>query len=395
MVIVGTRQERVPFLRGILTRSLQDAGLSFEDSYSIASTIRSEIPDDSEITTVELRARVAEVIRESHGEEWVRRYEQALFLSPTIMVLDPNGASTPFSRGRHRLRLESCGLTPEEATGVAARLYQSMVEHRLKEIGFYELRALTHERLLRDQGPTTARRYLVWEEFYDSGRPLLVLLGGTVGCGKSTLASELAHVLEVLGIQSTDMLREVMRMMVPERLMPALHTSSFLAWKELPHGDSSVEDPEQRTIAGFLTQAESLSVASRAVIQRTLAERTSLILEGVHVTPSLVASIAEESDALVVPILLAVLKPRQLRERIRGRGKQAPDRRARRYLDHFDEIWSLQSHLLSDADRVGVPIVVNDDKERAISSAMSCILRVLSREFEGQAETVLNSGSHD
>ena len=40
------------------------------------------------------------------------------------------------------------------------------------------------------------------------------------------------------------MLREVMRTMIPQRLLPVLHASSFNAWQELPvYGDHDV-DPE-------------------------------------------------------------------------------------------------------------------------------------------------------
>ena len=46
-----------------------------------------------------------------------------------------------------------------------------------------------------------------------------------MGTGKSTLATELAHRLGIVRTQSTDMLREVMRTMIPAHLMPALHVS--------------------------------------------------------------------------------------------------------------------------------------------------------------------------
>ena len=50
---------RVPFLRGILIRSLQqDAGLTFEDAYRLATAIRQELHDTPEITSKELQATV-------------------------------------------------------------------------------------------------------------------------------------------------------------------------------------------------------------------------------------------------------------------------------------------------------------------------------------------------
>ena len=41
-VLKEDEQTRVPFLRGILTRSLQNAGLTFEQSYQVASVVRDE-----------------------------------------------------------------------------------------------------------------------------------------------------------------------------------------------------------------------------------------------------------------------------------------------------------------------------------------------------------------
>ena len=63
---------QVPFLRGILTRSLQDSGLPFEEAYNVASDIRRELDDETLITTDELRDRVlktlkADLQRESGG----------------------------------------------------------------------------------------------------------------------------------------------------------------------------------------------------------------------------------------------------------------------------------------------------------------------------------------
>jgi len=92
-----------------------------------------------------------------------------------------------------------------------------------------ELDDLAYRCLQQEVGKKAAKRYLVCTEFQNSGRPLALLIGGTVAAGKSTIATEIAHLLEIVRIQSTDMLREVMRMMVPKRLMPVLHTSSFNA----------------------------------------------------------------------------------------------------------------------------------------------------------------------
>jgi len=116
--------------------------------------------------------------------------------------------------------------------------------------------------------------------------------------------------------QSTDMLREVMRMMIPERLMPVLHRSSFNAGDALPVepcNENEGKAKESRMVAGFRTQAELLSVPCEAVIQRGLTERVSLILEGVHVQPNLLSQIPQEHDAVVVHVMMSVLKQKELK----------------------------------------------------------------------------------
>ena len=63
--------------------------------------------------------------------------------------------------------------------------------------------------------------------------PLIVLIGGTTGVGKSTIATEVAHRLGITRIVSTDSIREVMRGIFSQDLMPAIYESAFNAWRGL------------------------------------------------------------------------------------------------------------------------------------------------------------------
>ena len=63
------------------------------------------------------------------------------------------------------------------------------------------------------------------------------------------------------------------------------------------------------------------------------------------------------------------------------------ERRAERYLNHFESIWRLQSHLLSEADRMQIPIVVNNNREQVVRDAMALIVDSLAAQLE--AEPVL------
>ena len=192
----------------------------------------------------------------------------------------------------------------------------------------------------------------------------------------------MAHRLGIIRTQSTDMLREVMRMLIPERLLPALHTSSFSAWQRMPTYKELSEASEETMINGYLHQSELVSVPCEAVIQRALTERVSLILEGVHVNPALVERFDSTSDAVIVPVMLAVLKQGRLKRHLKGRGVITPDRsESSQYLSNFDSIWSLQSYLLSEADNSTMQILENDEKEKTTDHVMRTIMEVLRSDF--------------
>src|SRR5690606_15983451 len=53
-VIDPSEDSRVPFLRGILTRSLCQAGMRFSEAYTIANEVRNKLSSRSEISTEEL-----------------------------------------------------------------------------------------------------------------------------------------------------------------------------------------------------------------------------------------------------------------------------------------------------------------------------------------------------
>jgi len=391
-ILVEDREDntRVPFLRGILIRSLQDSGLPFDAAQDLATKIRDDLDDKSLITTDDLRQMVLDKLKANSEQSIVTRYEKQK--QPfAIQVEQRDGSVTPFSRLEYQHGLETIGLNSDDAMELVATIHKHLVDKRIEMLPSKHLSELTYRYLRKSEklGPAVAHRWLVWRDFVNSGKPLIFLIGGTAGCGKSTIATMLASRLDIVRTQSTDMLREVMRTMMPEQLMPVLHTSSFTAWTALPGKPEAIQEvPETLLVNGYLSQADLLAVAIEAVIQRALRERVSLILEGVHIHPALVERLIENDDAIVMPIMLGVLKRKQLQRRIRGRGSDAPQRRASRYLEHFDEIWRLQSYLLSEADRANIPIIVNSHRDKVFSEVMRLTIETLAKDFKNTPQTV-------
>ncbi|MEJ2424457.1 MAG: zeta toxin family protein [Candidatus Thiodiazotropha sp.] len=388
-IIDKSDHTRTPFLRGILTRSLTDAGLSFETAYQLSSEIRQQIDGKEAITTSDLRNLVKKRLTQMSEHEVAANYESHTQSTIEIQVTDRKDTTNPFSLLEHRQTLESTGLSSDKASLITQSVFLELLESRQEGVTTHQIGRLTYEKLKQRYGKDTARNYLVWIDHKHSKRPLILLIGGTTGCGKSTIATEVAHRLNIIRTQSTDMLREVMRMMIPKRLLPGLHTSSFNAWSKIP-GQQMINVPkEELMIQGYLYQTELVSVPCEAVVQRALKERVSLILEGVHVSPALFERFRHLEDAVIVPIMLAVLKQDKLKHHLNDRGITAPERSSQsHYISHFDSIWQLQTHLLSEADSHAVPIISNDHKDITTDNVMRSIIDVLGKRFQGQIDDV-------
>jgi 2-phosphoglycerate kinase len=380
-VISSVDGSRMPFLRGVLTRSLQNCGLSFDDAFAIASKVRGDIASLKEISAADLRKRVLASL-DSFSEEIRKRYESPRHRTGLILVRSPDGHTSPLSRGGLRLKLECCGLNSDKAVVVASAMHDDLLARGLTEISEEELKTRTHARLRQELGDKGAAVYLSYEAFRASGVPLVLLVGGAPGTGKSTVSSQIAHMFEISRTQPTDLLREVMRVMIPERLVPVLHRSSFRAGEALP-GAEELHNGDSALVSGFLAQSDLVTVACEAALKRALDERLSIILEGVHIHPRALPKVPDP-DAIVVHLMLAVIQQKTLRARIRGRGKDAPDRRAARFLDHFEGVWGLQSWLLTEAEKAGITVVENSDREHTIQEIAATIMRAIAKRFPGK-----------
>jgi 2-phosphoglycerate kinase len=373
-------ENSTPFLRGILTSSLQDAGLGFAEAYEFATQVRQALAERGEIDRGALRAFVAKRLRRSAGAEVEKRYLEAGGSAETVMIRDNSGVESPFSRSLLRRTLQTCGLDNDQANTATFAIYQQLLKENTIVVESETLRLRVSKMLSETAGDQFARRYGVWVDYMRSGKPLILLVGGTAGSGKSTVTSEVANRLEIVRTVSTDMLREVMRVMLPEKLVPVLHESSFTAWKALPAAVHHADDPAQWLTEGYYSQAQLLSLACEAVVARAIRERVSLILEGVHVHPGLLEMFPKDGSITFAMVMLGVLDRKELKRRIRGRGGREPQRRAARYLESFDAIWDLQSHLLAEADRLNVPIIVNGNKESTVRQVIGTAIDALGRE---------------
>jgi 2-phosphoglycerate kinase len=187
-------------------------------------------------------------------------------------------------------------------------------------------------------------------------RPLVVLVGGGSGVGKSTVATQLAHSLGIPRLSSTDFIRAVLRSVLPDAIAPELSRSSFELDQGLSHNDAAPH-------AQFERQAQQVLVGVRAMIERAVLERAPFILEGVHLLPGLVD--LDVTDSVVVHVILTVDESDEHSRRfaLRAEGSGRP---ARRYDEGLEAIRQLQAHIVAAAHRSGVAVLENQQLDTTV-----------------------------
>jgi len=380
-VLKEGENDRSPFLRGILVQSLVTAGLSFADAYELAQSIRNELQEVPEITSARLRERVADLLETTHGKGLRDAYEARPRKGQGILVHTPT-RSAPFSAGILSHSLEACGIAPEVALQGARKVYARLKQTGHREIDHKALRRVIYRCLKEHSSPGMAERYLSWRRFENSGDALIVLLGGTTGSGKSTVSAELAYRMNISRSQSTDMMREIIRAYLSPQLVPTLGYSSFEAWRGLP---GSIEgqhlEIENLVIAGFQSQFAAMKLALEATINRAIRERHHLLVEGVHVVPTELTLEIRNGGAIVVPMKLATMKKSLLRKQLKRRDRESDSSSKSRYLEKLDDIWELQSWLLSQADKAGIPIIQNWYIEDTVNEALEHVTKVIMKHY--------------
>ena len=388
VIVVDEKADtRIPFLRGMLIKSLQHSGLEFVDAYKLATEIREDLDEQDSITTDELRERIVDALAEDYPDVILARYRKESAYSEAIEVVDRDGQGEPFSRGKFIKRLLGLGIAPELANAVTRHVYGHLVSEQVFEISNRELITLTYHTVRQMGSQRIADSYLVWCDFHRANLPLIILVGGVPGSGKSTIATELANRLSIVRTQSTDMLREVMRALIPRLVAPSLHESSFNAGKSLFRSSMHNENDLDLLTGGYQMQSDMVSVACEAVLKRAVKERVSLILEGVHMRPGLFKQL-EKTDAVVVPVILAVLQQKRLKQNFKGRSSQSEKRSAKRYLENFDRIWQLQSAILSDADAADIEIVENVEIDASTTEICRMTTETLCAQYKGRIKAL-------
>jgi 2-phosphoglycerate kinase len=239
---------------------------------------------------------------------------------------------------------------------------------------------VAEEVLSAEEETPVINRFRQWWRLEKLDRPLVVLLGGVTGVGKSTVATQLANRLGITRVIATDQIRQVVRAFFSHEFMPAVHHSSFDVASALASSGDSV----RTTVEGFLLQVDEIAPGIDALVERAVSERSRIVIEGVHLLPNVPDPRLRER-AITVQALLAVRDEAAHRAHFHLRSLQAP-RPPERYLQAFDRIRSLQDYLIERAEEAGIPTIDGRGLEATLKRVMEMVLDAVGTGESGDTE---------
>lgn len=275
----------------------------------------------------------------------------------------------PFSKGILSRSLNIADIGSERAHNIAADIEQELLDNSVSEIASYDLAEVILQHL-ESIDPVIANKYKNWRSLRNSQKPLIILIGGASGVGTSSMAFELANRLRLKNLISTDMIREVMRKIVSKDLSPVIHKSSFDAYESIRTPSIRIDN----VIEGFVSHVDVVNVGIEAIIERSVKEGISTIIEGVHVVPGFIREDLIENNNIII-FTLTVEDEESHKQRFYSRCRQPWVKRSlERYMDNFDTIRKTQKFLVEQAKIHDSRIIDNVDINRTIDIMVNDIL---------------------
>jgi 2-phosphoglycerate kinase len=281
------------------------------------------------------------------------------------------GPETPYSKGLMARALTAVGVPDDSAYELARRTEADLARRGEVSVDLERLAELAADLLGEERGGRAVRQLRRFRDLQELDLPLILLVGGGTGTGKSTVATEVAYRLGITRVTSTDFVRQTMRAFFAKEFMPSIHYSSFEAGLGLTKAEE--EESGDAALLGFLDQTRNVLTGVEAALQRALDEGWSMVLEGVHLVPGMLST--ELQGALVVQCVLAIHDEEIHRTHFWARDHTSEGvRPVDRYISGLPEIRMIQEYVLERAARNDVPVIENEAQRDAVSAVMELVL---------------------
>jgi 2-phosphoglycerate kinase len=229
--------------------------------------------------------------------------------------------------------------------------------------------------------------------------PVLILIYGTSGSGKSTMSRRLSAMYGIPNVLSTDTVRKNMRTKIPKPENPLLHASTFETGDYLPESDyerirqcllanqpnpdEAKIDPEimmeMSCVKGYEYQCEMIEPELIAEIDKICGTGQSLIVEGVHLSESVCNKLFAKYQ-FCIPFLIHVKDAEKHMQRFGSRcegGSIDPEKN--RYVKNFRYIRAIQKAIRQNPIDSKFMKATNDDAKKTLGLVSTCIRKYIKK----------------
>ena len=282
----------------------------------------------------------------------------------------------PFSKGVLARSLTRAEMDPNRAYTFSSQIEAQLKKEGVTLIKLDDLVNVVRQRL-KEEDSEIAVQYGLWKRIRKCQDPLVILIGGSSGVGTSSIAFEVANRLGIRNMISTDMIREVMRKIASKELLPTIYESSYTAYRSL-----RIPPPPEldEVLIGFRDHVDTVSVGVEAVIERSITEGISIVIEGVHIVPGFIREDLVSRDN--VHMFILTLEDEEVHKgRFYSRCRQQWARRPlERYMNYFGAIRRTHKYFESQANKYHVPVIENIDITTTIESIIEDITKTYGSE---------------
>ncbi len=301
--------------------------------------------------------------------------------NPSPKMVETGHGLIPFSVGYLSNTLQGIGIADERAYKDAWKIFRTIRRDPKINFSSDDIMNLATDYYDKKE-PNLARRVEIIGKDLVPLRPLVILLGGVTGIGKSTLAQTVATRMGIHSLIGTDLIREILRVTLSHDLMPTLHTSTYVAHEKL---NTSFLPSLSKALVGFEEQVRTVLVGVEAAIQQAILDDEIILIEGVHLVPGLLRKEVID-DPRVVFLQLVLENEEKHHSRLSRREKKA-DGRGIKYLEHFEDIRMIQDYLVQHAEEEKIPLVDIAKNAKASTTIINLIWEiVLSKKFPKEEE---------
>ena len=198
-----------------------------------------------------------------------------------------------------------------------------------------------------------------------ASQPVVILLGGAPGTGKTTVANLLVRQLGLAHHLSTGFIRASIRPLLPKPQARMLQRDSYDAWRELPNPSADGVSP---LLQGVAHQATIIGPSIKTCVRRALEEGIGLVVEGTQLVPG-----ALDANELGATLFCVLDVPD--REALRQRAFSRSHGRRKLTEANLASLLQLQEELVAEAHACGVPVVVNDHLPDTVREIEALIAR--------------------